>query len=345
MDTIGDIFSSGKIWLIILGILIIGAIVTYVVVTTRSKIYDKKHTTDDAAPFNADMKLADPKYKRSSSPGWDDIPALINSETISQELGWALEKYKTYQDNQRKEVLTAVPDFGNELHPKEIIIRWMKFRGLPLVSVSGKKTVDHYWNILLTDKRILYKVEKKIENRIDKQWVASHWYESISIQEAWQGDLGSHVEGGGGYVSGWIFAGMGSIYGEQKAVKTVRHYIDCTIIFVERNGERNSFPFPPITNKETLTAVKDFAGMLNKLVNLAWKRTSIESPPTQAELPAPQKRIESPAAGANNRPSGEKDVGDFDKRAATLEKYAALKGKGLITEEEYNQQKKKILNQ
>jgi uncharacterized membrane protein len=37
------------------------------------------------------------------------------------------------------------------------------------------------------------------------------------------------------------------------------------------------------------------------------------------------------------------EADDFEERAATLEKYAALKEKGLITEEEYNQQKKKIL--
>jgi hypothetical protein len=42
-------------------------------------------------------------------------------------------------------------------------------------------------------------------------------------------------------------------------------------------------------------------------------------------------------------PDKKEEADDFEERAAALEKYAALKEKGLITEEEYNQQKKKIL--
>jgi hypothetical protein len=43
------------------------------------------------------------------------------------------------------------------------------------------------------------------------------------------------------------------------------------------------------------------------------------------------------------RPDKKEEADDSEKRVALLEKYAALKEKGLITEEEYNQQKKKIL--
>jgi hypothetical protein len=59
----------------------------------------------------------------------------------------------------------------------------------------------------------------------------------------------------------------------------------------------------------------------------------------QVSTPYPQ----SPQNAASVPPGKPGEADDFEKRAAALEKYASLKQKGLITEEEYNQQKKKIL--
>ncbi|OGO20895.1 MAG: hypothetical protein A2Z15_02515 [Chloroflexi bacterium RBG_16_50_11] len=291
-------------------------------------------------PSGTDIKFADPKYQRSNSPGWRDMPVVINSETIARELGWTLERYKIYQDNQRRSVLKYEPDFSNELHPDEIILRLMASR------VHTALGNGWYWDILLTDKRMLYKFTEiqatgkpAIKTR---QYVASHWYVNIAeVKPQWSGDLGSHVEGGGGYVSGWVWNGTGGAWGQQNPVYTVQHKMGCTVTIIERNGEWQEFPFDVINNKDKLEATRDFIGMLNKLVNLAWKKPTMGDSPARVEVPAPPKRIVS-----NNTPSGEKDdAGDFDKRAVTLEKYAALKEKGLITEEEYNQQKKKILGQ
>ncbi len=67
------------------------------------------------------------------------------------------------------------------------------------------------------------------------------------------------------------------------------------------------------------------------------------NPPSKGKI-SPLAAQSSQTTSTKNIPSDRKEETDeLDKRIILLEKYAALREKGLITEEEYTQQKKKIL--
>jgi hypothetical protein len=202
---------------------------------------------------------------------WNAIPPAVNVEMIARELGWSIERYKAYQDTLRSEILTSVPDFGEKLYPEEIILRWIPW------DVIGE--VWYLWRIILTDKRILYKYEERktavfrVGWHTTEQFIANHWYANIvEVKPEWQGDLGSHIEGGGGYIGGWVWGGWGGMQGRQEPIKTVQHKIHCYVTVRERNGAWQRFPFCNIENQDGVNIAKDFISMVNKLVDLAWNK-------------------------------------------------------------------------
>jgi tetratricopeptide (TPR) repeat protein len=202
---------------------------------------------------------------------WHEVPAVIDTETIARELGWPVERFKAYQESKRRELFEKVPDFANVLRPDELILRW-----IPLDYWRTGEQVS--WSIVLTDKRILYRYWKREVGYFGKvstkaMSFCDHYYSNIvEVKPQWQGDLGSHVEGGGGYVGGWIWGGWGGVYGTQEPTKTIQHHMDCVVSVKERNGSQAKFPFLNIQNQNSLNIAEDFIGMLNKLVDLAWKK-------------------------------------------------------------------------
>jgi hypothetical protein len=251
---------------------------------------------------------------------WTDIPPVINCETIARETGWPLERFMAYLDGQKKEFLRVAPDFGDELYPEELIFRWVR----PLQA--------RCWPIILTDKRILYKIaDSRDAKSMKKEEIRNHWYVNITeVKPVWTGDIGSHIEGGGGYVTGWVWNGTGGAWGQQNPIQAVQHIAECWVTISEQSNSWR-FPFRFITNQNDVNVVKDFVDMLRKLVNITWKSQSpADSTSKNSASDRNQKQIESTRAG--------------DDTLSTLERYAALREKGLITEEEYNQQKKKLLN-
>lgn len=282
-------------------------------------------------PSGTDIRYANKKPGQDGHSTFNTMPVVVTSETIAQELGWTLERYKKHQANEKAQLINTVPEFGSELHPEEIILRKISFQNV--------LERYHIWDIVLTDKRILYKFEEKkrsmaVAGRLGAttiKWVASHWYSDIvDVNTQWSGDLGSHIEGGGGSVSGWVWNGMGSIQGQQKGVTTVQHHINCGITIKEQNGDWQRLPDLAAWDEEGLKALQDFVGMLDKLVDMAWQGRRYEaSAPSAIASTQNQPPVKATPVAGNT--------------LSELERYAAMREKGLLTEEEYNQQKKKLL--
>ncbi len=225
-------------------------------------LYHRSKAKSDANNYKSggtNSQLVERKGEQIIPSVWKDIPTVINSETIAREMGWSLERYKAYLDVQKREFLRVAPDFGDKLYSEELILRWVR----PLLV--------HCWQIVLTDKRVLYKIADVADSVITGRDIFNHWYKDlVEVKPEWLGDLGSHIEGGGGYVWGWVWEGTGSTWGQQNPIQTVQHHADCYVTIREQNGSGQKFPFRYIINQNDMDTVRDFIAMLNKLVNLAW---------------------------------------------------------------------------
>jgi hypothetical protein len=324
--------------LIALGVIVFVGLMM-VIGSSRQKA-EFQRLVDAMRPKGTDIKYAENRKGQADFQNRRDMPAVVTAEIIAGEIGWTTERYRIHQENQRQMVSENFPGLEKEIQPDELIIRQLLNMD---TGAAGNRVHTNRWSIILTDRRLLYgfREETKRDGKF-LQWVASHWYADIvETKPSWSGDLGSHVEGGGGSISGWVWNGTGTVSGQQNSIKTVKHQMSCALLVTEQNGDWVNFPFNQIGSEGHVNTIRDFVNMLDRLVDMAWKRQSVENSGSKAFASGSNaKKIES-LSDAGGDKSGYAD--DFEKRAAALEKYAALKEKGLITEEEYNQQKKKIL--
>jgi hypothetical protein len=207
---------------------------------------------------------------------WNQIPIVIKKETIIQELGWTLEKYQAYQESLRRDLLQAVPDFSDKFYPEELILRWV-----PSQWANADHRIANFWNIVLTDKRIIYKWEEK-QAGILRDWhstaqlLSSHLYQEIvEVTPERKGDPGANMKSGGEFAYGWAWQGTGSTWGKQSDARPVEHKIDFYVTVKDQKGAWTRFAFRNIPDQDGIDSAMDFINKLNRLVELARKNSGV----------------------------------------------------------------------
>ncbi len=202
--------------------------------------------------------------------------SVIDADTIAKQRGWVIERYQADQEAVRNRIFQGVPDLRppDGLSPNwrdELILWWMcppllVGQRSDIILTSRRLIVEH----AITDKKMLQKAK---EHKV--LWVV--WYGDIlRVTPRWTGDLGSHVEGGGGYTYGWGWGGTGGVWGQQQPVWTVQHYVRCVVDVETRQGVVNvptiGTPFT-CRNPGEIENIRQFAWMLDDLVNRAWQKS------------------------------------------------------------------------
>jgi hypothetical protein len=202
--------------------------------------------------------------------------AVVDADTIAKSRGWVIGRYQADQEAVRNRLFEVVPDLRP---PDGLSPNW---RDELILCCMGPYLIYGYrTDIVLTSRKLIVAtaiIDKKLlQKGKEPKSLRVIWYGDIlRVTPRWTGDLGSHVEGGGGYTYGWGWGGTGGVWGQQQPVWTVQHYVRCVVEVETRQGV---LQLPAVTtpftcrNPGEIENIKQFAWMLDDLVNRAWQKS------------------------------------------------------------------------